>query len=379
MGPAMRLGRAALGVIAVALFAAPQPGVAATPVSAASWKVDTGRLGDRLARACFVANGTGWTTSSDGVNWMSRAPTAVTGALDLSARTGALAGHAPAMLIDSSSQRTFRTGHAWAIDDWGLELRAGRARVTARVHSARSRMSAGRRTTIAVIDRPRISSGVRGGIPNTFAIVLRGRAKLAAGFVDAARRWRCRGRAANFRASPFRVGQPLGNVTVTLGAAAATGLGGTIELVGGGSFRDDENQPVTVTPTGAAMPSGTQDERSLRFAIPAGARVLLACVAGSGCDPRGDAVVLGGGFVVAARGRSLTVADLVVAWTVSDGRPVLTLRGAIDGQPLTIATGEGRDTASSAEFHAAVEAALGARLTYDLRAVDARFTSTGPP
>jgi hypothetical protein len=265
------------------------------------------------------------------------------------------------------------TGHAWEIDDVGLEQSGGRVDITARIRSAASRFSAARRQRIAVIAHPHFYAGPGhsfsrrgkdlGVLPNSFAMGMTGDAKVAPAFVAASRRGRCKGRPANFERGHVRPGESLGKVTVGMGVNAATGLGGTINLGRPQFTAGDNDDPVTVSP------------RSPKFDIPTGTRIPLQCELGANCIPTSGGFGLAGGFTLSYAGRTTTIADLAVSW----GSGGTQLTGTVDGQAVTVATGTGTSVDATDEFLAQVSAALGTDVRGTFDVVDPQFTATGPP
>jgi hypothetical protein len=247
--------------------------------------------------------------------------------------------------------------------------------------------TAARRQRIAVIAHPSVKVGnghsfsPRGkdlGIqPNSFVIGLSGRATIMKAFVAATRRWRCRGKAANFKGPHVRPGEALGKVTVGLGATTATGLAGEVVLRRVRFDDEGTGDPITVAAVAPAVRRTVEGEPWLRFQMQ-GVQIPLACNLGSSCAPTGGTAPLPGGFTLSLNGRSTTIGNLAVAWSLdSSGFLRHTITGTADGQPMTILAGSGPDATD--EFLAYVGNVLGTTVRDRQGGLDAQFTSTGPP
>jgi hypothetical protein len=355
------------------------PAVAApAPVSALRWYIAVKpKLVDHLQRDCIIANGLGWSYNQPYAWGTDPYYDKATGSWDAIAGKGSVTGRGRAVLFDSFTQVQQHTGHAWEIDDVGLQRSGARIDITARIRSAASQFSAARRQRIAVIAHPHFFAGPGhsfsqhgkdlGVLPNSFVMGMTGDATIAPAFVAASRRGRCKGRFANFQGGHVRPGEPLGKVTVGMGVDAAAGLGGTINLGRPQFTAGDNDDPVTVSP------------RSPKFDMPSGTRIPLLCELGANCAPIGGGFALGGGFTLSYAGRTTTVADLAVSWEAAGGVTRTQLTGTVDGQPLTIATGSGTSVDATDEFLAQVSAALGSDVRGGVGVVDPQFTATGPP
>jgi hypothetical protein len=207
---------------------------------------------------------------------------------------------------------------------------------------------------------------------------LRGRATVLPPLAAAIDRWRCRGHPANFaKRGHIHTGAPLGRVSVGLLPAAATGRAGTVTVFPGVELADT-GDPAAVAPTGAGTAVDDDGETAVRFALPPGSRVPLACDLGAGCAPSGGAVSLPGGFVVSAGGRSSAVADVAVAWSRTGDEVVATVTGTVDGRPMTLAAGRAdQGLPMTADALTALGTALGAEVSGRIGIVT-EFTETGP-
>jgi hypothetical protein len=331
-------------------------------------------LSEHLFQDCFLVPTLVWQNPAKG-SW------------DPLGRTGSATGRGRAMLFDSLSQKLQHSGHAWAVDNVGIELSGGRAYITAQIRSTRTLFTAVRRQRIAVIARPKLDYGIGhsfsrrgtdlGPLPNSFVMSVSGKARITKAFTAATRRWRCRGRAANGQGPHVRSGEALGSVVVGLGAMSATGLGGEVALARAEFFDGDEGNPIALTAVAPAVKKRVADTTSLRFPITAGAAVPLKCNLGAGCSPLGGGVSLDGGFTLSFNGRSTTIGALAVAWELDSGGFLRhTVTGTVDGQPIAIATGA--DPSPTDEFIARIGQALGTAVDVRMAGLDPQFTTTGP-
>ncbi|HEX4717279.1 MAG TPA: hypothetical protein VH300_02020 [Thermoleophilaceae bacterium] len=362
----------------LALVSASPTAAAPATVSGLRWFIEVKpQLVSHLQRDCLDATGLAWSYNQPYKWGTDPYYDKATGSWDPTASRGSAVGKSKAVLFDSFTQVQQHTGHAWEIDDVGLEQQGGRVDITARIHSAASQFSAARRQRIAVIAHPHFYAGAGhsfsrrgkdlGVLPNSFAMGMTGSAKIAPAFVAATRRWRCKGRFANFERGHVRPGEALGKVTVGMGVNTATGLGGTVNLGRAQFTAGDNDDPVVVSP------------RSPKFDIPSGTHVPLACELGASCAPIGGGFALPGGFTLSYGGRTTTVADLAVSWDTAGGVRRTQLTGTVDGRPLTIAAGAGKYADVTDEFLAQVGTALGTDVRGGIEMVDPQFTATGPP
>jgi hypothetical protein len=355
------------------------------PVAGLRWDIKVARgLSQHLFQDCFVPTAQAWDV---GGLWGTVSSDPAKGTFDPIARSGSVLGRSKALLFDSLSQKLQHSGHAWRIDNVGLQVKNGRGVISAQIRSARTLFTAARRQTIAAIARPKVAYGVGhsfsrrgtdlGPLPNSFVMSLSGKATITKAFAAATRRWRCKGRAANGQGPHVRSGEPLGSVIVAFGATTATGLGGEVALARAEFFDNDEGNPIAVTAVAPAGKKRVADATGLRFPISSGAGVPLRCNLGTGCSPLGGGLSLDGGFTLTFNGRSTTIGGLAVAWQLgSDGFLRQTLTGTVDGQPITIATGS--DPSPTDEFIARIGQALGTTVDARIAGLDPQFTSTGP-
>jgi hypothetical protein len=371
------------------LSSAPAASAAPTPVGGLRWFITIpASLDQHLAADCFLPLARGWDYDGNRRAWghLAGGHDAATGGWDVAGGRGSVRGTGAATLFDSFTQVQSHTGHAWELGAMGLELRGGRVAITATIRSARSVTAALKRQTIAVIAHPRFHSGVGhrfdrhdkdlGIQPNSYVMSVEGKATIAAGFVAATHRWRCKGHPANFTADHVHVGDPFGSVLVSFGVRAASGLAGTLAL-SVRLNRGDDDAPVAITAAAPATGATKRDVATVTFAVPDGSRTPLACDLGASCVPSGGGFGLAGGLVLALDGRSATVDGLAIAWSPGTDGPVATITGAVDGQPMTIAAGDASGVRLTGAFLAAAATALGAELGGALQ-VDPQFTATGP-
>jgi hypothetical protein len=380
--------RASVIGLVLALFAtsAPAARAAPAPVAALGWAIETSRaVQAALIRDCFLTSDNGW--FADGATWgTTAAGNPAEGAWDPAAGTGHAIEPAGAVLFDSFSQKFDHVGHAWSMDRVGVVLAGGQVRITATVRRAKSRLvAAPRRVTIATIAHPRFLSGAAhirdrkgklvGYEPNSFLMAVTGRATIASGYLAAVRRWRCRGKTANFKSEALRVGQPFGKVGLTIFPTAGTGQGGTLDLTDGPALQTQDDQTrVTVAPLAPAQTVTKQRVSTLQLPIAPGAAVPLTCQNGFRCEPTGGSMSLAGGLTLSLNGRTSTIAALAVSFA-ANGVPTLT--GTLDGQPLTLQNG----STLTDDAVTRLSAALGAQLDpgSTLGTPTPSFTTTGQP
>jgi hypothetical protein len=206
--------------------------------------------------------------------------------------------------------------------------------------------------------------------------VVSGKAKLTRKLAAAMNRARCT--APRFAAhskgnGPIKAGTVLGNVTVGLLPATATGLVGHLYLQSPGMQLEnaDDLTHVTVTPTGSVAPEKIGHTRYLRFDLAPGTRVPLTCDLGVGCVPSpGATIPLAGGFGFALNGRTAALDGLAVGF---DSTPNQTITGTLNGAPVTVADGGGLTD----DFLNGLGAALGAPIEGDISPVGTLFSSVG--
>jgi hypothetical protein len=248
------------------------------------------------------------------------------------------------------------------------------------IRRTRSQASAARRQRLAVISRPRFSAGRRPdplGKPysSSYQFVVRGKAKITRALSAAFGRARCtseRFAGHSTGNGPIRPGTVLGNVTVGLLPATATGLTGNAFLFSPGLdlTNSDDGTRVAVAPAGGAVAVKINRTRYLRFDLASGTHAPLTCELGASCVPApGATLSLIGAMTLSYHGRSAIVDGLAVAYTVAT-EPTVT--GRLNGSPVTIDDGIGLTD----DFASRVSAVLGAPIEGDLAPVGTLFSST---
>jgi hypothetical protein len=269
------------------------------------------------------------------------------------------------------------TGTAFKLTKLGLEFAAGKLYLTGQIRRIKALAAAAPpRVRLAVFARPKLLSGPfhdRGKPPiaDSFLFAVQGRATITKALATAIRRAQCKTRFA--KGHRPRAGAPLGQITAQLLPSAATGLGGTVDVVGGLSLIAEDGTDIAVTPGSGATAITIERSPSLRFPLAPGTAAPLACKYGADCEPVLDATLpMAGQLVLSYGARSTVVAALTATYAPSG----VTVTGTVDGVPVTITTMSER--AVTDDFKARVSAALGTSVLGDLGDIRPKFTSTGP-
>jgi hypothetical protein len=305
------------------------------------------------------------------------------GSWDAAASTLSITGTTKRALgYDALWQKDEHSGRTFAIDQIGVEVRAGRGEITGVIHTARPHYNAARRQVIAIIRHANVTATLlrewnsqyeettKTG-PNSLVARVTGTAYVGAGFAAATRRWRCRAPWSNYKTDRVHAGDLIGPVIFEAGAIEGRGLAGTLDMEIG--FSDPDQTEIAAAPTG----STTKLRGVFRFPITR-SNALLHCQSnGIACEPVGDGSALDGGFTLTYQGRTTTVADLAVSWT-SDaaGAEVVAITGTVDGQPVQIAAGASVN--STPEFLDRLGQALGTQVSGGLGGLEIRFQQTAP-
>jgi hypothetical protein len=377
-------------VAAVAAVGAQPAAAAGTPIGGLRWVLAMDRrLPARLSDGCVQLYGLGWRESG-----LSKAREPLYGNPSGYARTkgswapgakaGAVAGADEALFFDSLAPKQAR-GRPFELVNMGLKFAGGRLYLTGEIRRARSLAAASHpRRRLAVIPHPRLLSGTQRdagkAVPNTFLFAVQGDAKVAKPLADALRRARCHGRFA--RGRPLRAGARLGQITTQLLPTAATGLAGTLDVVGALQLHTDlEDVDVAVTPSGGpAFVQNANSDDVLRFPLAPGTAVPLACTVGGECRPSGGGFTLPGRLTLSLDDQSAVLAGLTVTYVPAPGgttNPVVT--ATLDGVPVTVANDPDNPHTLNDDFVARVSDALGGGVALGtIGDLDVRFTVTGP-
>jgi hypothetical protein len=382
---------AGLAVAAVAAACAQPAAAAGTPVGGLRWVLAMDkRLPARLSLGCVQAYGLAWRESGQSKTreLFYATPSGnerAKGTWTPAAKTGSVAGTGDAILFDSLAPKRTR-GRPFKLANMGLQFVRGRLYLTGEIRRAKSLAAAARpRRRLAVIARPRLLAGTqretgKPPVPNTFLFAVQGDAKITKPLADALRRARCSGRFA--RGRPLRAGARLGQITTQLLPLAATGLGGTVDLVGGLQLHTDlEDVDVTVTPSGGPTVVQTRvSDYVLRYTLPPGTATPLTCNLAGGCFPSGGSFALPGQLALSLNGQTTVLAGLTVSYVPSGDRvPTTVVTGTLDGVPVTVANDPDNPHTLNDDFVARVSAALGGGVALGtIGDVDVSFTATGP-
>jgi hypothetical protein len=387
MRTGVAVGLAALAVTAVCA----QPAAAAgTPIGGLRWLLALDRrLPARLSEGCVQTYGMSWHESGQSKArevLYTTLPGFVQakGTWSPATKTGSAVGTREALLFDSLAPKRTR-GRSFKLANMGLEFSRGRLYLTGEIRRAKSLAAAARpRRRLAVIARPKLLAGPQRQngkpVPDTFLFAVQGDAKITKPLADALARARCSGRFA--RGRPLRAGARLGEITTQLLALAGTGLGGTLDVVGGLQLHTDvEDVDVTVTPSGGATVVQTQaSDYVLRYPLPPGTATRLTCSLTGGCFPSGGGFTLPGQLALSLNGQTTVLAGLAVAYVPSgSGVPNTVVTGTLDGVPVTVANDPDNPHTLNDDFVARVSAALGGGVALGtIGDIDPHFTSTGP-
>jgi hypothetical protein len=393
----MRPARAWIVTLAAAACAIPAPaaGAATVPVSGMGVVMafnDDGRhLLAQLGENCTpLAVGYGWGEERSKrpfkhSNLVGAPFLPATGGYDAATGRGAAATKGEAWRFDSFLEHR----KAMILSGLGVELAGERAYVTGVIGFGRSRYSAAAaRRRLAVVAHARRLEGqahdsAGESVPNSWIFARQGRAKMLRPLARALEHVRCKhGRFVPSTTRRIKPGTPLGQLTVQLYPDAATGTGGTLDLLDGPELLLDDELPIAIAPAGGAAGSGVAqgDTPGLSFAMVAGAPVPLACDRGFRCAPAaGAAFGLAGGFTLTASGRTATVAALGMSYSTGPtGDVIATLTGTVDGAPLALARSSGGTAGITEELATRLGATLGGTVDGHLGELAATFTSMAP-
>lgn len=345
------------------------------------------RLPERLSLGCVQVFGLAWRESGQS---KAREPLYGTpsgyeragGTWTPAAKTGSVAATSEAILFDSLAPKRTR-GRPFKLANMGLQFSRGRLYLTGQIRRAKSLAAAAApRRRLALIARPKLLAGPQREngkpVPDTFLFAVQGDAKITKPLADALRRARCSGRFA--RGRPLRRGARLGQITTQLLPTAASGLGGTVDLVGGLQLHTDlEDVDVSVTPTGGATIVQTDaSDYVLRYPLPAGTATPLTCRLGDTCFPSSGGFSLPGQLALSLNGQTTILAGLTVSYVPADPAPRTVVTGTLDGVPVTLASDPDNPHTLDDDFVARVSAALGGGVALGtIGDVDPHFTSTG--
>jgi hypothetical protein len=371
---------------AAALFAvgAQPAGAAGTPIGAIRWVLALDRhLSLPLSDGCLLLDGADWHAAGStraGVRFFSTGVGAelAGGAWSPATGAGSLTARGDALLFNAiPSGRD--TGKPFKLSKVGLELADGRVYLTGQIRRIKPLAAAApARQRLAVIAHPKLLSGPmhdkgKPPIPDTFLFAVQGRATITKALATALRRAQCTTRFA--RAHRVRAGAALGEITAQLLPTAATGLAGTVDVVGGLSLSGDDGSDVAVVASGGPTRVTVDRNPSLRFPLASGTAAPLVCDFGVRCVPaRGAALPLAGQLTLSYGGRSTVVAGLVATYAPYADVPTVT--GMVDGAPVTVA--DPNVSGAPDDFLARVGGALGTTVFGELGHVRVHFTATGP-
>jgi hypothetical protein len=382
----LRAGRVRVALLAAASLSAvaAQPaGAVGTPIGAVGWVLALDRhLALPLGDGCLLLDGAEWqavrTTTGKRFFGTGAGAEPADGTWSPATGAGSLMAKEDALLFNALPSGK-DTGKPFKLSQMGLELADGRVYLTGQIRRIKPLAAAApARRRLAVIAHPKLLSGPmreKGGrpIPDTFLCAVQGRATITRALASALRRAQCTTRFA--RAHRVRAGAALGQITARLLPTAATGLAGTVDVVGGLQLSGDDGSDVAVAPSGGPTTVTVDRSPSLRFALAPGTAAPLVCEFGARCVPaRGAVVGLAGQLTLSYGGRSTVVANLVATYAPHADAPTVT--GTVDGAPVTVADPDANEAPD--EFKALVGAALGTTVVGELGNVDVRFTTTGP-
>jgi hypothetical protein len=373
--------------LAIAVLAASPAAASPNSVTGLSWFLGLdGKLEAHLTANCTFPNALGWSytgpphAKQHGYGNMPPFADVAAGSYDPDTRRGSAVGKGPAIIFDPVFSSQGSGGHAFKLVNMGVQVTPKRVYLTGVIRRTRSQAAAARRQRLAVIARPHFSAGRRPdplGKPysSSYRFAVRGKAKITRALSAAFGRARCTSErfAGHSKGNgPIRPGTVLGNVTVGLLPATATGLAGHayLQQPGFDLANTDDGTGVAVAPAAGAVVEKINRTRYLRFDLAPGTHAPLTCELGAGCVPApGAALSLIGGMTLTYNGRSATVDGLVVTYGATT-EPAVT--GRLNGAPVTIDDGVGLTD----DFASQVSAALGAPLEGDLAPVGTLFSTT---
>lgn len=381
---------AVIATMAPAAVGAQSAAAAGTPIGGLRWVLAMDkRLPQRLLPGCVLITGLSWRESGSTKQHEVLYGTPLSGydrakgTWTPDQRTGSVVGSQRALLFDSAAPKKAQ-GRVFAIDSPGLAFSHGRLYLTGVIRKTRSLTAAAApRQRLAVIARPRLLSGPahttgKPPIPNTFLFAVQGDATITKAFASALNRARCKGRFAGGR--PVRAGLRFGQITTQLLPRAATGLAGTIDIVGGLKLYLQDGSTVDVAPSAGLAPATNKlGDNVLRATLPVGTRTPLTCRVGENCFPDG-LLTLPGQLTLSYGGRATVLAGLTLTYTpLGEGAHVTAFTATLDGAPVTVANDPEAPNALSADLLSRVSAALGTTVeTGTIGWVEASFTATGP-
>jgi hypothetical protein len=374
--------------LAISVLVASPAAAAPNSLTGLSWLLGLDRkLESHLTANCTFPDGLGWVyggpphAKQHGYGTVPPSADPAKGTYDPGTRTGSAIGKGAAMIFDPVFASQGSGGHAFLLQDMGVTVSPHKVVLTGVIRPTRSRAAAKKRERLAVISKPHFSAGPRPDVvgkpySSSYRFVVTGRAKITRKLAAALSRARCS--APRFAAhskgnGPIKAGTVLGNVTVGLLPATATGLTGHAYLQSPGLRLEnsDDLTRVAVTPTGSVVPEKIGHTRYLRFDLAPGTRVPLTCDLGVSCVPSPGAVVpLAGGFTFALNGTTAALDGVAVGF---DATPNQTITGTLNGAPVTVAA----DGGLTDDFLNQLEAALGAPLDGDISPVGTLFSSVG--